>query len=1402
MTNKTLFSPHFLENRLPQLPDWEADVRPAFEQMRTLWAKARQFGDNWNEAQTEQEFVQPALALLGWEFIVQAKSLRSGQVTRPDYALFSDEAAKDGAYPLQGEDDAFYTRALAIGEAKYWGRRLSVKDSSGRDTWKSGQNPSHQMVSYLNGTRSPWGMLINGMVWRLYSREVSSVASEFYEVDLSALFDFIPPGAEPSPEQWEQFKRWWLFFRRAAFVPDAAGKSFVKRVHEGSATYAREISDKLKELVFQEVMPVIGGGFVDYRREHLGAEAETPESLDEIYRASLNLLYKLLFILYAEARFLLPMKNADYADQSLTRLAQEIAARFDQGRKFSTSTNATPYYERVLALCTRIDLGDPSLNIPRYNGGLFGPDSPENQFLAANRLSDRAAARAIDILVRDAGEPVDYAYISVRNLGAIYEGLLEFRLQTEDERQGTGDGRRGMEDNPVVGLRSPVVLINDKGERKATGSYYTPDYIVAYIVEHTLGPVLEQRDAEFQAGMGQIAEIRRELGKTSDAAAPRRLRAHLDQVEQETREAFLGIRVLAPAMGSGPFLVTAVDYLPDEIIRRMQVYHDENPAVEWDWNPVQKLIETGRREILAEMRGQGSGGDQGRRDDTALLTRLVRKRCIYGVDLNRMAVELAKVSLWLHSFTVGAPLSFLDHHLRWGNSLIGTDVRTVEAAIQATGAGQMTLFAGPFAGLLDLTSLMTEVVERADATLADVQHSAETFAAFQEALTPYKQILDLWVSQHFGNRNAKEFLELFGAAVLPAVKGERDVAAKYREAIERARELWREKRFFHWDLEFPEVFVDLQRRDWAQNPGFDAVVGNPPYVRQEGLGTDKVFLQKTYDAYHGTADLYIYFIERGLSLARQGGQFSMITSNKFIRANYGHALRQYLVSKVFLKQIVDFALLPVFPGITVRTNILVAEKSLTGTQNTLFAPVRNLDFAALNDEVQEVAKELLPDAFRGDSWSLIGLDENRVLEKLRISSLPLGNYVDGEMSRGIITGLNEAFVIDQNTKNRLITQDPNSKEIIKPIVVGSDLGKYDIEFNERYLIWTEIGVNIERYPAILQHLRKFQQRLEKRWDKGNHWYELRPCTYYSDLEEPKIIYPDIANACSFAYDDAGHFSTNTTYFIPRKDHYLLAILNSSFSYFYFKTHFATLEDAKRQAYFRFFGQYMEKLPIRRIAFTTPEEERARLAEIGIAEAAEWIEGAETSPPGPLSARGEGESLKSASLSAFSDSSLGRWVAARLTPQTSEVSKTSEVSQADVIHNLLAHLAEQMIALNKEKQAEMKGFLRWLETEIGCPIDELKRKTILKNYLGNYQKGETHLSFDDLVNRVLKHNKRKLSIDPAVRAFQERLEKEYAASLNKLLPLKAKLAATDRLIDLIVYALYDLTAEEFNIIDTA
>ena len=289
-----------------------------------------------------------------------------------------------------------------------------------------------------------------------------------------------------------------------------------------------------------------------------------------------------------------------------------------------------------------MDRGDAGLGVPRYNGGLFHFDFSEssdqaeyraNHFLFRFKLSDAVLAPVLDKLARFEGQPIDYSFLGVRQLGSIYEGLLEYRVVIADAAAGL------------------VHLETDKGERKSTGSYYTPDYIVKYIVSHTLKPILAGRQARFGELMAQISQIHSQLqDKRLGDQSRNGLGKDLKRLEREAQSTLLDIKVCDPAMGSGHFLVEAVDYLTDELIRILTQYPDHNPVLE--------MLEQTRSSILQNLEQQGITINPDRLEPTQLLQRVVMKRCIYGVDLNLMAVELAKVSLWLHSFTIGAPLSF------------------------------------------------------------------------------------------------------------------------------------------------------------------------------------------------------------------------------------------------------------------------------------------------------------------------------------------------------------------------------------------------------------------------------------------------------------------------------------------------------------------------------------------------------------------------------------------------------------------------------------------------------------------------------------------------------------------------------------------------------------------------
>jgi type I restriction-modification system DNA methylase subunit len=393
---------------------------------------------------------------------------------------------------------------------------------------------------------------------------------------------------------------------------------------------------------------------------------------------------------------------------------------------------------------------------------------------------------------------------------------------------------------------------------------------------------------------------------------------------------------------------------------------------------------------------------------------------------------------------------------------------------------------------------------------------------------------------------------------------------------------------FDWHKQFPEVF---------RQGGFDAVIGNPPYVRQETLGNDKQYFQKHYQVYAGTADLYAYFIERGISLLSIGGIFSYIVANKWMRANYGEPLRKWLKTKC-IDEITDFGDLPVFEGATTYPCI-IRVSSRTPHLQPLVTNVQSLDFTSLKDYVEAHANSLDQSKFADGGWSLSDSLTQNVLEKLREGSISLEKYVDGKIYRGILTGLNEAFVIDQQTRDRLISEDPKSAELIKPFLLGRDIKRYLFEWKNRYLIFTRRGLDIKKYPAILNYLLQFKEQLmpkPKDW-KGTTWKGRKPGSYrlyeiqdkidyYPEFEKPKILFPDISLRGNFALDTEGKFySVNTTYIMPKADKYLLGLLNSTLLTFVYRT----ISSSYRGGYLRYIFQYVAQLPIKIIDFTNSTE---------------------------------------------------------------------------------------------------------------------------------------------------------------------------------------------------------------------
>jgi hypothetical protein len=1349
--------------------------------------------------QPRAKLLQPALTALGF---APPKASENGAI----YHLLHEGKSDGQQAPL----------ALCL--AYPWGRNLDGKDEQ-RDGETPDANPGAVVVSLLDrgekqeGGGGRWVIVTNGKLWRLYSARAHSRATNYYEIDLEETL------AQPPEHRELAFRYFWHFFRATAFQPTGggAGRSVGDESRQGcfldglvsdSERYARELGERLKERVFFEVFPHFARGFILYARrtgqlppdlDTLPAD-ERERLLDPFFSGTLTFLYRLLFLLYAESRDLLPMREArGYYERSLEKLKREIADRAgpieDQAPariKAAYNELSTADYDRLQALFTVVDKGDPDLNVPVYNGGLFvtmpdpadpSPEAAVARFLATCKIPDRQLALGLDRMARDLDEKrhdlafIDYKSLGVRQLGSMYEGLLEFRLRIASQEMAVVKEKtekyipyssarqqkltivkegRGKDARDKTLPRGSVYLENDRRERKATGSYYTPDYIVKYIVEQTVGPVLREK-------LEALRPIFREAEKTlrAEQEKMKALRREDISPERETYkkfrtrlcDAFFDLKTLDPAMGSGHFLVEAVDYLTDRMADFLSAFR---------WNPVVYELAQTRREIQEEMERQRVSIDLGKLTDLNLLKRRVLKSCIYGVDLNPMAVELAKVSLWLDCFTLGAPLSFLDHHMKCGNSLIGGSVQEVQDALS------QDLWGSQFSYLLDATQLMRKVGELSDVTAQEVAASRSAYQGAYDALAPFKRLLDMWISEYFGNKGAKHKTRLYAGAIA-ANDYSKTNNPEDRQAIETALTLAQTKRFFHWELEFPEVFFDESKR--KENGGFDAVVGNPPYVRQEGLGDDKPAFKEMYAVFNSIADLYTYFIERGHILLHPGGHFGMITANKFMRANYGTALRSFLINRVRLEKLIDFGDLPVFGDAITYPIVILSSNMQRDSMPIEYALIETLNFENLPTVIQSVASKMPESAFSGNSWSLAVGSGQTILDKLRFGSIPLGEFVGGKIQYGIKTGFNEAFVVDKITRDKLIKEDPHCSKVIKPLLLGEDLNRYSIDFQEKYLIWTYIGIPIGSYPGIFKHLQQYQAQLEKRWDKGHHWWELRHCDYYADFEKLKLVFPDIAQYSKFAIDTDFFFSGNTTYIIPleKSQIYLVTLLNSSLIDFFYRT----ISSSIRGGYMRFIYQYVTQIPIRRINFTLTPDQRAYYLEKAKALYATCLEKDDQQ-----------------CVLGFVEHHLAR-----------------EPEESDVVHDLLAFLAEEMMRLNKEKRAAQREFLDWLAESLRIlpdkegrrGIDVLTGRAKLADYPGDYQKATAPLTMDDLLE-TLRKNKGRLGVSLSDAALVDRIVRMYEESLRCVLPLKERLARTDALIDAVVYRLYGLTEEEIAVVE--
>jgi hypothetical protein len=1168
-----LFSDHYLKARL-RLNDWwpsDAAARPIWEFGKALYEKRafslRKYG---NEMGTRQEFIDEIIKKLGFAWSDNLRLPETQQELEPDYLLYASAEAKEAV--LDKDVLQRYQAAIAILEAKKFGHPLSQRSRSQQ------RYPHQQIRDYLNEAQSlTWGIFTNGNEWRLYCRDTKP--SHFFAINF-----------ELAIRSLDEFKFFLALFSPAAFARDAQGKCRLDQVRENALATQAELEADLRRRIFT-IVEILANGFAAKTENRI-----TDADLPRLYESCLIFLYRLLFVLYAEGRSLLPVepKSGKYYRQlSLARLLTPLKNFTEHD-----SQTQTRFYRDIQALCLLINGADWKANeefrVPRYNGGLFDP--ARHPLLDKWAVSDAVLAEVLRQLMftpEKGGQKfvpfqsVDYSDLSVQQLGSIYEGLLEHHFVRE---------------------RGKLVLQTDKAERKATGTFYTPDYIVKYIVHQTLAPLLQE-----------IEE--RELVKAARAAG---------RQDNSFANEVLRLTVCDPAMGSGHFLVETILFLADEI-----VYH-----------PTTKF----QAEFVK--------GESQEQAEIAYWRRRVVESCIYGVDLNPLAVELAKLSLWLTTISTDQPLNFFDHHLRCGNSLIGA--RLDQLASLPAGKGRPRTPGAPaqiqFTFGPDFKNDVGETIRQIHAIEGQASRDVTTVKAKEKCweleilprLAPYKEIADLWTNAFFdGPLSEEEYLATARAILIAAHSS----ASILQEAAARRHLKELDKPFFHWELEFPEVFFN-EDGSAQEHPGFDAVIGNPPYVSALELKKtlsefEKPYWSTEFRSAAGAYDLYILFLEQAIKLTRRGRVCSLITPNKFLAAPYAVAFREYLSQSAKLVRVLNVAQVRVFEDPSVYPVVSFIEHSPPAG-----------DYKILIEVPTDAADSTKTAVYTQDSSNL-GLLPEKIWGFLLSERLPLVLK-----ARKISECLEECATVRASSTAAEADAYANA--------LGDTAGGQTKKFLNTGLI--------DRYAALwgVFSLTHKGRLLESPYlDLSNPSVAEERKAQYA---KPKIIFAKVAIRIEAFLDENGDYAsanTNFAYDARHNLYYLLALLNSSLMSALYGAYFGALRMSG--GYYQFQSPQLRVLPICPVSFMTTHSERKRLAANGR------------------------EICQRGAAGAGAAAALG-FVEAQLREQ-----------HTDVIHDLLVFLAERMTKLNLEKQTTAGEFATSLIDLYGFDVHTLKPKSRIHEF---------------------------------------------------------------------------------------
>lgn len=982
-----LFEKHYLEQRIDKTTESEnksifrhwvqnGDVGSegfdkCFREIQALWDKFKDSLDSFNESELEDKWVRPIFKILGWEYDTQSSFTRRGRQHKPDYIMFPSWDALKTVKDKQGEK-SYFDASLAVADAKAWGVPLD----GGKGT---SEHPSSQIVRYMETSRVPWGILTDGRYWRLYSSLVDSGHRVYFETDLEICF------SEPN---LEAFRYFYNFFRKEAFLQDSSGKSFLIHVLNQGEQAAHSIQNDLKEKSFIVVEDICRG--------FLGSRMNLDqESRKEVYNHSLYLLFRMMFVLNCEAKGILDTNDrTGYGPYSLRNLVAKLNEEFAIGHRGS---NASKTYRTVLETFSILEKGDKKIGVHGFGEFLF--DAGDKTFFQKNSAPDWAMNDALLNLatsVDDEGNRkfIDFETLAPDHLGALFEGLLENQLAYADKDYAVVKGKlkewsslsseqKRKFESVKISEGQPLLVSPESNERKSSGSYYTPDYIVNHIVEKTLEPICN--------------------GKTVDE--------------------LLTLKVADPAMGSGHFLLGAFKYLEDKILGAL------SEKDEVDFSKI-------RNSIL--------------------------KNCLFGVDLNPIAVELSKFSLWIYTATRGQELEDLADQFKCGNAL------TSDPKVHAS---------------------------------------------------------------------------------------------------------------FSWDNEFfgPKKFRK-----------FDAIVGNPPYIRVQGRDEENGFAG--YKSATGSYDTYCLFIERGISLLNSSGRLGYIVPHRFMKTDYGQGIRTFLAEENCVTSILDFDGYMVFEDASINTCILICDRARKD-QNVQVEQIVGHKYTdeEMNLLLKRSSKGTLcrtgkvnSQFLSKENWIFILENESALWRKLNSSSCRLRDLTDA-IFQGLKTSADDIYIVEKLEEKKglykVYSKETESEhwieqEIAHPLVKGGETKRFQIKETTKLIIFPYIRdgkksrllVEDElkkKFPLAHKYLlqnKKYLENREKGKMKNDKWFGYIYPKALDLMPLPKVITPDYYERASFGQDLTGKYffcgGGAGGYGIVPLDgvspYYLMGILNSKAADWYLR----------------------------------------------------------------------------------------------------------------------------------------------------------------------------------------------------------------------------------------------------------